>query len=75
MYIVVRMEGKHNMGCGCVHVLECVCMCMQILVIEYEDVLKVGTICMSPPATCTSKTSCSLCCGDVAREVGYVCVY
>ena len=27
---------------------------------------------MSPPAT--SKTSCCLCCGDVAREVGDVCV-
>ena len=49
-------------------------VCEQILVIEYEDVLKVGTISMSPPATCTSKTSCSLCCGDVAREVGNVCV-
>ena len=24
MYIVVRMEGKHNMGYGCVYVLECV---------------------------------------------------
>ena len=24
MYIVVRTEGKHNMGCGCVCVLECV---------------------------------------------------
>ena len=27
---------------------------------------------MSPPAT--SEMSCSLCCGDVAREVGDVCV-
>ena len=50
MYIVVRTEGKHNMGCGCVCVLECVCfmcdvcsVCVQILVIECEDVLKVGT--------------------------------
>ena len=24
MYIVVRMEGKHNMVYGCVFVLECV---------------------------------------------------
>ena len=24
MYIVVRTEGKHNMGYGCVCVLECV---------------------------------------------------
>ena len=24
MYIVVRTEGKHNMGYGCVSVLECV---------------------------------------------------
>ena len=75
MYIVVRTEGKHNMGymgvsvclsvcvlCACV---ECVCK----LVIKYGDVMKVSTIhtCpMSPPAT--SKLSC---CGDVAREVGY----
>ena len=50
-------------------VLECVCVvCEQILVIKYYVMLKD----MSPPAT--SKTSCSLCCGDVAREVGDVCV-
>ena len=49
MYIVVRMEGKHNMGYGCVCVLECVyfsCMCVvfvYFLVIKYDDVMKVGT--------------------------------
>ena len=43
-------------------------VCEQILVIKYDVMLKD----MSPPAT--SKTSCSLCCGDVAREVGDVCV-
>ena len=26
MYIVVRTEGKHNMGYGCVCVPECVCV-------------------------------------------------
>ena len=45
MYIVVRMEGKHSMGYGCICVLVCVCfmcvVCVQNLVIEYEDVLKV----------------------------------
>ena len=42
-------------------------MCVQILVINKDVMLKVGTYDMSPPAT--SKTSCSLCCDDVAREV------
>ena len=73
MYIVVRTEGKHNMGYMGVSVLECVfhvhvCSVCK-LVIKYGDVMKVSTIhtCpMSPPAT--SKLSC---CGDVAREVGY----
>ena len=50
MYIVVRTEGKHNMGYGCVCVLECVCVCLsvcvvcvKILVIKYDVMLKVGT--------------------------------
>ena len=44
-------------------------VCEQILVIKYDVMLKD----MSLPAT--SKTSCSLCCGDAAREVGDVCVF
>ena len=49
-------------------------MCVQVLVIKYDVMLKVGTYNMSPPAT--SKMSCCLCCGDVARESGMVvCVY
>ena len=54
MYIVVRTEGKHNMGYGCVCVLECLfdsCACVCKLVIKYDDVMKVSRI-----HTCTSKT-------------------
>ena len=45
---------KHNMGYGCVCVLECVyhvhvCSVCAILVIKY-DVLKVGALDMSPTA-------------------------
>ena len=44
MYIVVRTEGKHNMGYECVSVLECVCsVCVQILEFKYDVMLKVGT--------------------------------
>ena len=60
MHIVMRTEGKHNLGYGCVCVVGCA---------NYDDVMKISTIHTCPCHL--AKLSCSLCCGDVAREVGY----
>ena len=44
-------------------------LCVCKLVIKYDDVMKVSTINTCPCHL--AKLSCSLCCGDVAREAGY----